>query len=86
VAKIGKHLPKMVFFDFFETVSFFFVFVQNCLRCVPRHEKCEKLPKKFKNWSILASFGQFWPHFMNLNHVLKKVGRTRAGQGVYIIR
>jgi hypothetical protein len=34
-----------------------------------------------KNWPILAHFGPFWPHFMNLNHVLKKIGRTRAAAG-----
>jgi hypothetical protein len=26
----------------------------------------------------LTNFGQFWLYFMNLNHVLKKVGRGRS--------
>jgi hypothetical protein len=53
--------------------------LESCLRCAPRPENCEKLSKKFENRLILAKFGPFWPQFMNLNHVLKQVGRTRAG-------
>jgi hypothetical protein len=51
----------MEFFDFFEKVLIFIVFVQNCLGCVPRPEKCEKLSKKFENRLILAHFVQIWP-------------------------
>jgi hypothetical protein len=43
--------------------------------CVPRPEKRENSRKKFENLSILTNFSQFWLYFMNLNHVLKKVGR-----------
>jgi hypothetical protein len=34
--------------------------------------------KKFENRSILHKFAQFYPHFINLNHVLKKVGRRSS--------
>jgi hypothetical protein len=56
----------------------------NCLRSVPRPEKRENSSKKFKNRSILANFSQFWPYFMNLNHVFFKVGRRTSHALRYI--
>jgi hypothetical protein len=35
-----------------------------------------KIDEKFENQSIVANF---LPLFMNLNHVLKKVGKGRSG-------
>jgi hypothetical protein len=57
LAKIGKN---WIFQFFLKKSNFFIVFVQNCLWCVPRHEKCEKLPK----------IGQFWPILANFGHIL----------------
>jgi hypothetical protein len=45
---------------------------KNVSKCVPRPEKREKSPKTFENLPILANF-------MNLNHILKKVGRGKDG-------
>jgi hypothetical protein len=81
VHKIGKNWPKMVFFDFYEKVSFFIVFAPNCLGCVPRPENCEKLPKKFENWSILANFGQFWPYFSHILWIFIKFWKKLVEQG-----
>jgi hypothetical protein len=60
----------MVYFDFFEKSHFLTVFVLK-LWCVPRPEKRENSRKKFENQSIFANF-------MNLNHILNKVGKARA--------
>jgi hypothetical protein len=35
-----------------------------------------------EKWSIFANFCQFLLHFMNLNHILKKVGRALLGEQV----
>jgi hypothetical protein len=77
-AKIGKKWPKIEFFDFFENVSFFTVFVLRMSGMCSTTWKTWKKPKKFENLSILANFDQFYLHFMNFNHVLKKVGRQSS--------
>jgi hypothetical protein len=69
---LHKMWLKLKFSIFFEKVSFFIVFVQNCLWCVPRHEKYEKLPKKFENWSILANCWPIWATFYEFKSRFEK--------------
>jgi hypothetical protein len=40
-------------------------------------------PEEVENLSIWTNFGQFWLYFINLNHVLKKVGRGRSHDLTY---
>jgi hypothetical protein len=59
--KLAKIDQKWNFSIFLKKSHFVIVFVQNCMGCVPRSEKCEKLSKKFENRLILANFVQIWP-------------------------
>jgi hypothetical protein len=68
----------MEFFNCFEKGLFFIVFVQNCLGCVPRPEKCEKLPKKFGNRSFLANIEN--QYFSNAERRLGNADRILALQ------
>jgi hypothetical protein len=62
----------MDFFDVFEKVSFLTIFVVRTSLMWSTIWKTWKYPKEV--WKSV-NFDQFWLYFMNLNHVLKKVGR-----------
>jgi hypothetical protein len=69
--KLAKNYQKWIFFDFFEKVIFDYI-------------RCKNVSNVFhvlKNVKIAQrslKICQFWLYFMNLNHILKKVGRGRS--------